>query len=141
MKKLIVSSLVVVAILGVIASVKRKSVDIAHSDNKEQVLKNESVLSEVFMVPPKADDESEVLIKTARDRRVYEKLEAFKRNTAHISAESVAAERERINKALAEAKNKPTVLPHSKRIVDENGDAWQMLTFDNGIVRYDFVSK
>ncbi len=86
----------------------------------------------VEMWPPIFDE----LPSSPRDEKVMEKLNRFMEKTADITAESVAQEREHFDEGLKNALSKKTPMPHMRRKVDANGDAWEELDYGDGVIRY-----
>jgi hypothetical protein len=71
-----------------------------------------------------------------REKKVMNSLNKFVERTEGITAESIAAEREKVKEGLKKSLESPTETPKTTVITDENGDKWEKLEYKDGIVRY-----
>lgn len=80
--------------------------------------------------------DGEHIIKPSRDQQVRDQLALFIQRTAHVTKETINEERETIARGLMASLNHKTTAPEIKIITANDGNLWQELRYDDGIVRY-----
>ncbi len=97
-------------------------------------LKNASTEDEPSESEP--SDIPDSVFNTPRNRKVVAYLERFQERTSGITKGMIEIEQERVKQGLLAALGRKSSQPEITTERDQRGQKWDILSFDNGIIRY-----
>ena len=112
------------------------STEIATVVDKKKLSEQEvSVVKTPVAELPASEDLEEL---SEADLRVKIALEKFEERTAHLTKELLQSEQDRVISARNNYESLDLPAPVIEEYIDDNGQAWDKMTFQDGRVRYQF---